>query len=117
MKKTLNQMEKYRIHIPLYNGNLYIIDTDDVVQAVKDTQDDDYEVTSTESCLISQRIGNFYLYINLKDCSIGLLAHELFHTTHRILEYFGVEFTRDNHEPFAYLMEYLMNECIKLKLE
>jgi hypothetical protein len=48
---------------------------------------------------------------------MGLLAHELFHATHRILEYFGVEFTRDNQEPFAYLMEYLVNECIKLKSE
>ena len=108
-------MEKYRIHIPLYNGNLYIIDTKDVVTAVETTQGEDYEVTSSESCLISKRCGDFYLYIDLKDCSIGLLAHELFHATHRILEYFGVEFTRDNHEPFAYLMEYLVNECIKFK--
>lgn len=110
-------MEKHRIHIPLYKGNLYLIDTKDVATAVETTQGEDYEVTSSESCLISKRSGDFYLYIDLKDCSIGLLAHELFHTTHRILEYFGVEFTRDNHEPFAYLMEYLMNECIKLKSE
>lgn len=110
-------MEKHWIQIPLYNGNLYVIDTKDVVEAVKDTQDDDYEVTSSESCLISKRSGDFYLYIDLQYCSIGLLAHELFHATHRILEYFGVEFNRDNHEPFAYLMEYLVNECIKLKSE
>ena len=110
-------MEKHWIEIPLYNGNLYVIDTKDVEQAVKDTQDDDYEITSSESCLISQRSGDFYLYIDLQYGSMGLLAHELFHATHRILEYFGVEFTRDNHEPFAYLMEYLVNECIKLKSE
>ena len=108
-------MEKYRIHIPLYNGNLYIIDTDDVVGAVENTQEEQYDITSSESCLISKRSGDFYLYIDLQDCSTGLLAHELFHATHRILEYFGMQFTRDNHEPFAYLMEYLMNECIKLR--
>jgi len=28
-------MEKYRIHIPLYNGNLYLIDTKDVMTAVE----------------------------------------------------------------------------------
>lgn len=108
-------MEKHWIEIPLYNGNLYVIDTKDVEQAVSDTQDAEYEITSSESCLISKRSGDFYLYIDLKDCSMGLLAHELFHATHRILEYFGVEFTSKNHEPFAYLMEYLVNECIKLK--
>jgi hypothetical protein len=110
-------MKKHRIQIPLYNGNLYLIDTEDVVTAVETTQDDDYDITSTESCLISKRSGDFYLYIDLKDCSMGLLAHELFHATHRILEYFGVEFNKDNHEPFAYLIEYLVNECIKLKSE
>ena len=58
---------------------------------------------------------NWWLCINLEDSEIGVLAHELFHATHRILEYFGVEFTSKNHEPFAYLLEYLMNECIKLR--
>jgi len=110
-------MEKHRIQIPLYNGNLYLIDTEDVVTAVETTQDNDYDITSTESCLISKRSGDFYLYIDLKNCSMGLLCHELFHATHRILEYFGVEFNKDNHEPFAYLIEYLVNECIRLKSE
>lgn len=112
-------MEKHRIHIPLYNGTLYLIDTDDIEKAVKATEEEHgfKSPYDTESCLISKRSGDFYLFIDLEYCSIGLLAHELFHATHRILEYFGVEFTRDNHEPFAYLMEYLMDECIKLKSE
>ena len=104
-----------RIDIPIYNCNLYVIDTDDISNSVANTQIFDYDVTCSESCLISKESGDFYLYIDLKVCTIGLLAHELFHATHRILEYFGVQFTRDNHEPFAYLMEYLVNECVKLK--
>jgi hypothetical protein len=108
-------MKKYRIDIPLYNGTLYVIDTTNVEQAVKNTHGNDYDIDDTESCLISKHSGDFYLYIDLVECSIGILAHELFHATHRILEYFGVEFTSKNHEPFAYLLEYLMNECIKLR--
>lgn len=80
---------------------------------------DDYsEDDDSEACLVwdhSKNPANWFLCIDLEDS--GILVHELFHATHRILEYFDVEFTTKNHEPFAYLMEYLFNESIKIKSE
>lgn len=111
-------MKRHTIHIPIYNGILHVIDSDDIQQAIKDTKSEhdceDHEnvdafVTSNHNI----NPGNWYLFIDLNNLS--LLVHELFHVTHRVLEYFGVKFTTKNHEPFAYLIEYLFNECLKIK--
>lgn len=113
-------MERTKIEIPLYGGIFYLIDTEDVTKAMKATIDEhgieDYDCLSGIVSNHSINPGTWILYINLNDCTMGVLAHELFHATHRILEYFGVEFTSTNHEPFAYLIEYLFNECYKLKI-
>jgi hypothetical protein len=113
-------MKEHIIPIPMYNGTLHLIDCKDTKQALMEINGADYneEGDNTEACLFwnhEKNSANWWLCINLEDSEIGVLAHELFHATHRILEYFGVEFTSKNHEPFAYLLEYLMNECIKLR--
>ena len=114
-------MNKYIIPIPIYNGTLHLVDCKDTKEALMEIKGDDYsEDDDSEACLVwnhSKNPANWWLCINLKNPNTGTLVHELFHATHRILEYFDVKFTSDNHEPFAYLMEYLFNECIKIKSE
>jgi hypothetical protein len=113
-------MKRHTIHIPIYNGILHVVDCEDLQQAIKDTKSEheceDHEhfdafVTSNHDI----NPGNWFLFIDLKNCDLSLLVHELFHAAHRVLEYFGIKFTTKNHEPFAYLIEYLFNECLKLK--
>lgn len=41
------------------------------------------------------------------DLSHELIAHEVFHITHRMIEYCGGNFSPNNHEPFAYLNGHL----------
>lgn len=112
---------KHTIPIPIYNGILYLVDTDDIQSTLKELNGDDHnEEDTTAACLIydhDKDPGAWYLCIDLKQSNTGALVHELFHATHRILEYFDVKFSSTNHEPFAYLIEYLFNECIKLKSE
>lgn len=37
----------------------------------------------------------------------GVIAHEVFHVTHRIWSYLGDTFSVDHNEPYAHLCEYL----------
>ena len=112
-------MTKYIIPIPIYNGTLHLVDCKDTKEALMEIKGDDYsEDDDAEACLFwnhESKSANWWLCIDLQDTKLGILVHELFHATHRILEYFGVEFTSTNHEPFAYLIEYLYNECVKIK--
>lgn len=114
-------MTKYIIPIPIYNGTLHLVDCKDTKEALMEIKGDDYnEDDDSEACLFwnhESKSANWWLCIDLQDSKLGILVHELFHATHRILEYFGIEFTSKNHEPFAYLIEYLYNECIKIKLK
>jgi len=47
------------------------------------------------------------LFFDRKQLCHELVAHEVFHATHRILEHQGVKFAPDNHEPFALLHGWL----------
>jgi hypothetical protein len=112
-------MTKHIIPIPIYNGTLHVFDCKNSKEALKEIYGEDYDESDDgglSACVTwdhDKNPANWWLCIDLDDS--GILVHELFHATHRILEYFKIKFTPKNHEPFAYLMEYLFNECIKLK--
>ena len=112
-------MKEHIISVPIYDATLCIVDTKNIEKSLKKMRGKE---SSEESNLLSylywdhdKYSANWWLCIDFENLNIGALVHELFHATHRILEYFDVKFTTDNHEPFAYLMEYLYNECIKIK--
>ena len=44
---------------------------------------------------------------------VDTLGHEVFHLTYRILEWHSVNWTSENHEPFAYLQGWLLDEIYK----
>lgn len=44
---------------------------------------------------------------------LGLLAHETFHATHRVLAYKGMNLTGETCEAFAYLQESIFNNCLR----
>ena len=96
-------MTKYVIPIPIYNGTLHLVDCKNTNEALMEIKGDDYnEDDDSEACLFwnhESKSANWWLCIDLQDSKLGILVHELFHATHRILEYFGVEFTSKNHEP------------------
>lgn len=103
------------IKIPIYNADLHFVDVKDSKQLFKDVKNEDKDGTSI-ACLIwnhEKFPANWWICIDLVNLDNGMLIHELFHATHRILEYFDIEFTSENHEPFAYLIEYLFNQFFK----
>lgn len=103
-----------RINIPIYDIflNIYIGENiyeerkkyDDVFGPHLDGPD---ESDFGALCSYNLKTGNFMLLFDLDDFSIGSLSHEIFHMTHRMMEYIGIEYCEESGEAFAYLNEYL----------
>ena len=47
----------------------------------------------------------------------GIIAHEAFHAVIFLFEKIGIKFSYDSEEAYAYLIEYLTNEILKIKTE
>lgn len=56
---------------------------------------------------------NFGIFFN-HDISHGIIAHEIFHLTHRILDGAEAKFRINNHEPFAYLCQFLSDQVYRI---
>lgn len=50
---------------------------------------------------------NGQVVIWFKECSPGLISHEAFHATEFILEYFGIRYSEETCEVYAYLIQYI----------
>lgn len=61
--------------------------------------------------MVAYRGWNFCLMLHLPCITHGLIAHEMFHLTHKILNYVGEGFSaKRTHEGHAYLCQYLTKE-------
>lgn len=62
--------------------------------------------------------GSFAVFIKSECVDINTISHEVFHLTHRIMEFCSCNFDEDHHEQGAYLMGYLMDLiCKTLKVK
>jgi len=54
--------------------------------------------------------GRFALFFKKSDVTLKTVSHEVFHLTHRILDWVGSNFDSDHHEQGALLNSYLMDQ-------
>ena len=52
--------------------------------------------------------------ICFKKLTNDIIAHEIFHAVELLMEYIGIQLSRDSSEAYAYLIGYLTNEIYKL---
>lgn len=104
----LKESVRYRL-IPMYSVRLLIVVTDDMERSRLARNNpfgepvDDHSYTGL--CAYNGfRVGLFFERMEL--CH-ELIAHEIFHAAHRVLERAGVQFGIHNHEPFAHLNGWL----------
>lgn len=111
VKKSKNQYVKM-MDVPIYHVMLYVViaKSDDLEKI----RSEDYFVKKFGplkkkkkkfSGLVSSNEGSFGIFLPI-EFDIGIIAHEIFHLTHKILEYHNVKF---EHESFALFHEYLFN--------
>ena len=53
--------------------------------------------------------------IHFRKKTAGVVAHEIFHAVHFILDRLGMKLTVESGEAYAYLIQYLTNEVYKIK--
>jgi len=73
---------------------------------------DDSEVKSNAMVIIFNQ--DYYL-LSKQSVEYSILAHECFHLLMWIANDFDIHFTANNHEAMAYLLEYLIDEVMKIK--
>lgn len=71
-------------------------------------------VTNDFAAITYSGYGNhFGLLFDRESTTVSVIAHEVFHLTHRILDFVGANFDNDHHECAALLNGYLMDTVIK----
>lgn len=108
-------MTRRKFHVPIWDVYLHVVVARDPVQArVKmnrifgewDDKDDFYG-------LLCWKGRQFGLFLETKP-SLELVAHEVFHATHRILERAEANFDAAHHEQAAYLHGWLMERVWRI---
>lgn len=96
--------------IPIYDVAFFLVVTDDLLRS-RLRRSGWLGVVSpgweAGSGLCSFHGHRFALFAQRRYLCHDLIAHEVFHLTHRILESSSVPFKEDNHEVFAYLNGWL----------
>ncbi len=107
--KTCDEVSTF-IFIPIYDQSLELVVTKKLKWAERNRQKAFRINPGSGLGAVIYRKWRFALILEKDKISHELIAHEVFHATHRIMEYLGDKFTRRNHEPYAYLLGYLTRE-------
>jgi hypothetical protein len=73
-----------------------------------------FDSSSSYLAMCCPRGSEYLLAFSREGLVPGVISHEVFHSTHLIMERRGVEYHIDHDEPFAILNEYLFNETWKI---
>lgn len=112
---------KKKINLPIYDATIYLIVANDIHKERKKLKHifGDPPPDYTYSGLLSwDEAGTFGLFFETKHVDVKTISHEVFHLTHRILDWTASNFDKDHHEQGAllcgYLNEWVMRE-VKVK--
>lgn len=97
--------------IPIYDCTLFVIVTKKMAQARNGFASlfGKFDATGLQGLSSYDNRGTFAMFFEGDAAQdISIVAHEVFHTTHRILEWATVKHDKDNHESGALLCGYLM---------
>lgn len=122
----MTKVEKsFVINIPIYNIDLLVVfgNKDYLAKQIQEAWEKDMcdvynediqDIADSTVGLTSVDIKNSRYFIWIKDeifedtaVVMGVLAHEIFHATAKILESVGISPSQDSEESYAYLIQYL----------
>ncbi len=104
---------KAKLKVPIYNAFVWLIVSKNVHQErIKfnhlfgtPPEQEDYDALCARS-----GGADFGLFFYPDKLSVLVIAHEVFHLTHRIMEWANMNFDKDHHEQGALLHGFLMDE-------
>lgn len=98
--------QRSRFNVPIYDVDVIIVVTRDIPREHR--REFDSEIEDTHIACVGYSGRKFALF--LEPAALArpeIIAHEIFHLTHRILELCEANFDSTHHEQGAYLCEYL----------
>lgn len=105
-----------KLTIPLYDAVVWVVVADDLG---KERERWELLFGPAPDCdnyqaLCSYGPGHtFALFFERKSVSLKIIAHEVFHLTHRIMDWAGANFDARHHEQGALLHGYLMSTVLR----
>jgi hypothetical protein len=107
---------KRLLRVPIYNATVWLVIADDIIAERKKFDrefgaGEDYHCRAM--CCYSPSNGCFALMFDRNQLTAEVLAHEIFHLTHRILEWSDSHFDKDHHEQGCLLCGFLTEWVIK----
>lgn len=100
------KLRKKVFAVPVFDVTVVLIVTSDIPAAYKKELGE--EIEDTAMALVAVTGKTFCMFLEPEAASRPeVIAHEVFHLTHRILEFCEMNFDAEHHEVGAYLCEYL----------
>lgn len=116
----MKEFKVYKKDIPVYFGKLWVIFTDDIIEAGKKIGI--AFKPSANDCLglavrrIESGAGEYAIFIKShKRNSPDVVAHEALHLVNYVFEDRGVELSTSNDEPQAYMLGWVVEQIEKAK--
>lgn len=105
--------KKAKFQVPIFDVSVTVTITNDIPAAYK--REFDVDIGATQMACLGynkNRFGLFFEPAAVKRHEI--IAHEIFHLTHRILERCCMNFDEGHHEVGAYLCEWLTKKVFEI---
>ncbi len=105
--------EKIKFHVPIHDVLVVIVVTTDIPSAYK--REFGVDIDDTRMACLGYRGRKFGLFFDPESkLRLEIVAHEVFHLTHRILEQNCMNFDESHHEIGAYLCEFLTKKVFSV---
>lgn len=107
---------KTKLHVPIYDAKVWLVVSDDIEASRKAMErlfGPAPDIHGYDALCSWSGGGTFGLFFLRKSMSLNTVSHEVFHLTHRIMEWVSANFDPDHHEQGAMLHGHLMSEVMK----
>ena len=106
-------MIRDEIKVPIYNGKIIVVFTDDLQSAMHEYSDEDCDHDIAITVHFDTPL-NYVMGFGVENLCHMVVSHEVCHVTHKIMYDVGIEHTSSNDETEAYLHAYIVNEVYKI---
>ena len=111
--KDDKQIKKVKFQVPIFDTTVVVVITNNIPIAYK--REFGVEIDNTRMACLGYKKRKFGLFLEPEAVSRReIIAHEIFHMTHRMLEMCCMNFDEGHHEMGAYLCEYLTKRILAI---
>ena len=107
-------MRKKKVKIPIFHGEILMIQTENYEYIEKNYAAKGYSLFGYDGAVMEQVADNGYVrYIVWFDEGVThkVVVHEALHLLHHIFKHRGIEYSMENDEHAAYMLEWIFEQC------